>query len=528
MNPSAPPELPVDAAVTTAPPPGPDARSLFGEILRWMLAPLVLLWPVSFAVTYLVAQAIASAPFDHALGNHAYALARQIDTRGAATLQLSVALRDWLLHDPEDIRLFQVRAPDARLLEGSATLPLPPDPPQPGVIRFRDATLDGQVWRIAYTHVALADANPALGADVRLALVQVAETRHKRADLANDILKGVLLPQLVILPLVVMLVWLGLSRGLAPLHTLQKRIRERRPHDRSPLETAQAPLEIAPLLAAFNTLLARLDENALVQKRFIAQAAHQMKTPLAGLRMQAELALRQPMGADVRHSLEQMASGSRQAARLVTQLLALARAENDGAAHDMQAVDIDRLAREVVRDWAPWALDKRMDLGYEGQDAEPGTPPGRVMRAQPVMLREMLANLVDNAIRYTSAGGRITVRVHADAARGDAHESGVHATARLFPAVVIEVEDTGPGIPAGERAKVRERFYRILGREGDGSGLGLAIVDETVALHGGSMTIDTPACPADPLSPGTLIRLVLPVSPPDPAAIALPPGVSER
>ncbi|MGI4855794.1 MAG: sensor histidine kinase, partial [Janthinobacterium lividum] len=265
-------------------------------------------------------------------------------------------------------------------------------------------------------------------------------------------------------------------------------------------------------------------------------AAHQMKTPLAGLRMQAELALRQPVGADVRRSLEQMAAGSRQAARLVTQLLALARAENDGAARDMRAVDIDRLAREVVRDWAPWALDKRMDLGYEGREAAPGAPPGCVVQGQPVLLREMLANLLDNAIRYTPAGGRITVRVFAvptggnagDRSRENAHRRGPHPGAPAPATVAIEVEDTGPGIAPGERRKVRERFYRILGREGEGSGLGLAIVDEIVALHGGSLAIDAPQHPAPPHSPGTLIRLGLPLPPSGPTFLPPPPGVSKR
>ncbi|MGI4855560.1 MAG: sensor histidine kinase N-terminal domain-containing protein [Janthinobacterium lividum] len=555
------------SAVASAPThptrPGP-AHSLFGEILRWMLAPLMLLWPVSFAVTYLVAQATASVPFDHALGQHVYALARQIEApRGIATLEVSAAMRDWLLHDPEDTRLFQVRAPDGRLLGGSAALPSPshplpdplPNPPQPGIVRFRDATVDGQTWRIAYTHVPLLpDAHDApADAAAHVVLVQVAETRHKRTALANDIVKGVILPQLVILPLVVMLVWLGLSRGLAPLHALQKRIRERRPEDRSPLAADQAPLEIAPLLAAFNTLLARLDENALAQKRFIAQAAHQMKTPLAGLRMQAELALRQSVGADVRRSLEQMAASSRQAARLVTQLLALARAENGGAAHDMQPVDIDRLAHEVVRDWAAWALDKRMDLGYEGQETEAratetGARPGCIVRAQPVLLREMLANLVDNAIRYTPAGGRITVRIFVGASAGTfdgtfagnavgkmnahahrhARDGGPCVDASAPSTVTIEVEDTGPGIAPTEREKVRERFYRILGRDGDGSGLGLAIVDEIVALHGGSLVIDLPARRADPRFPGTLIRVTLPLAPPGPAPVAPPCAVSKR
>jgi two-component system, OmpR family, sensor histidine kinase TctE len=318
--------------------------------------------------------------------------------------------------------------------------------------------------------------------------VQVAETLDKRSELANDIIKGVILPQFVILPLAIVLVWFGLSRGLAPLTALQSNLRARRLDDLSPLEARRAPPEIEPLVTSFNDLLTRLAQNMELQKRFIADAAHQMKTPLAGLRTQAELALRQDVSAEVRRSLEQIATSSEHAARLVTQLLALARAENRMSGQVFAAVEIAELARHAVRDWVQPALAKQMDLGYEGPD-EPVSIDGNAL-----MLREMLSNLIDNAIRYTPAGGRITVRVRLD---------------RPNHVVHIEVEDTGPGIPAAERARVVERFYRILGREGDGSGLGLAIVREIATMHGGTLTLDDNVYQTDPRLAGTLVRVSL-------------------
>jgi two-component system sensor histidine kinase TctE len=349
-------------------------------------------------------------------------------------------------------------------------------------VEFRDDVLRGNDIRVAYTTVEA----PSLPHPV---LVQVAETLDKRSQLANDIIKGVILPQFVILPLAIVLVWFGLSRGLAPLHALQSNIRARRPDDLSPLEASRAPPEIAPLVASFNDLLNRLEQNMQLQKRFIADAAHQMKTPLAGLRTQAELALRQDVSAEVQRSLEQIATSSEHAARLVTQLLALARAENRMSGQIFSRVELTDLARLAVRDWVQAALAKQMDIGYE----EPAHPVE--VEGNAVMLREMLSNLIDNAIRYTPPGGRITVRVRADDTD----------TRHVF----LEVEDTGLGIPAAERARVVERFYRILGREGDGSGLGLAIVREIVTMHDGTLDIDDHVYNEVPRQAGTLVRVGL-------------------
>ncbi len=477
-NPFAPPD-------ELAPDGEPHPRSLFGEILDWMLAPLLLLWPMSIAVTYLVAKSIANGPFDRALETDAYVLARQIQpVNGVAELRLPDATRDFLRADNVDSVFFQVLGTRGELVGGDADMPLPRDDdrPQPGIVEFRDDLLRGSDIRVAYTTVE----SPMLSHPV---LVQVAETLDKRSQLANDIIKGVILPQFVILPLAIVLVWFGLSRGLAPLHALQSNIRARRPDDLSPLEAGRAPPEIAPLVASFNDLLNRLAQNMELQQRFIADAAHQMKTPLAGLRTQAELALRQDASAEVHRSLEQIATSSEQAARLVTQLLALARAENRMSGQIFSIVEVSELARFGVRDWVQAAIAKQIDIGYE----EPSYPID--VDGNAVMLREMLSNLIDNAIRYTPSGGRITVRVRAESSD----------TRRVF----IEVEDTGLGIPAAERERVLERFYRILGREGDGSGLGLAIVREIVTMHGGTLDISDHDYGDGSKRPGTLIRIGL-------------------
>ena len=478
-NPFAPPDE-TEAAAEARP------RSLFGEILDWMLAPLLLLWPMSIAVTYLVAKSIANGPFDRALETDAYVLARQIHpVNGVAELSLPDSTREFLRADNIDNVFFQVLGTRGELVAGDRDMPLPheEDRPQPGLVEFRDEVLRGSDIRVAYTTVEFPQTPGA-----QPVLVQVAETLDKRSQLANDIIKGVILPQFVILPLAIVLVWFGLSRGLAPLHALQSHIRARRPDDLSPLEARRAPPEIEPLVTSFNDLLTRLEQNMELQKRFIADAAHQMKTPLAGLRTQAELALRQNAPAEVHRSLEQIATSSEHAARLVTQLLALARAENRMSGQIFTPVEVTEVARHAVRDWVQPALAKQMDLGYEGPD-EPVTVDGN-----PVMLREMLSNLIDNAIRYTPAGGRITVRVRVEPAAQRVH---------------LEVEDTGIGIPAAERERVVERFYRILGREGDGSGLGLAIVREIAAMHGGTLAIEDYVYQRAPQLAGTLARVSL-------------------
>jgi two-component system sensor histidine kinase TctE len=479
-------------------PPQPEPEesiqhSLFGEILDWMLAPLLLLWPMSIAITYLVAKSIANQPFDHALEDSVTVLAQQVkQVDGRVVTRLPGSARDFLRADDVDSIYFQVSAPDGAVVDGDRDLPPPPleDAERSGRVHFRNETLHGAPVRVAYAWVNLA---PLLDPKTEppLAVVQVAETLDKRAQLANEIIKGVILPQFIILPVILALVWFALSRGLSPLAQLQERIRARPPDDLSPIDSRQVPEEISPLVGSLNDMLARLTHTIDAQKRFIADAAHQMKTPLAGMRMQSELALRQVDPDEIHRSLEQLAKSSESATRLVNQLLALARAENPPhAGLALEPLDLSLLARDVVQDWVQASFAHEIDLGYEAPD-------GAVHSAgNPMMLRELLSNLIDNALRYTPAGGSVTVRVRSDAGQA-----------------LLEVEDTGPGIAPGERVKVFERFYRILGSSAPGSGLGLAIVREIAQQHGAEIQIFNNPRSTNKKFPGSLFRLTFP--PPD-------------
>ncbi len=450
-----------------------EQRSLFGEILDWMLTPLLLLWPVSLALTWLVAQGLANKPFDRALEYNAHALAQLVSVQGdRVQFNLPQPASEILRADESDIVYYQVLAPDGSFLSGERGLPLPPDDEKPlsAEVRLRDAELRGIDIRIAYLWVRV----PLPGAPA--ALVQVAETREKRSMLATEIIKGVMLPQFAILPLAVLLVWLALARGIKPLSQLEERIRARKPDDLSPLDHKAVPMEVAPLVDSVNDLLRRLNESIATQKRFLADAAHQLKTPLAGLRMQADLAQREGSDTEaLRRSLQQIGRSSMRATHTVNQLLALARAEGGGVLV-RQPVDLARLVIEVVRDCVPRALDRHIDLGYEGE--QPGAP-GVWVEGNATLLKELARNLLDNAMNYTPSSadhpGVVTARVLADT---------------FGHVVLIQIEDSGPGVPEAERELIFQPFYRALGTEADGSGLGLPIVVEIARQHGASVQLD--------------------------------------
>jgi two-component system sensor histidine kinase TctE len=464
-----------------------EQRSLFGEILDWMLTPLLLLWPVSLALTWLVAQSIAGKPFDRALEYNVQALAQLVTVQPQrATFNLPQPAREILRADDSDQVYYQVLGPRGELLSGERDFPQPPEDERTvaGETRLRDDEMRGLDVRVAYTWVPVPGATPAL--------VQVAETREKRSVLATEIIKGVMLPQLVILPLAVLLVWLALVRGIKPLSELEERIRARKPDDLSPLDEKVVPLEVAPLVSSVNDLLTRLKGSIAAQKRFLADAAHQLKTPLAGLRMQADLAQREQVDADqLKQSLKQIGRSSMRATHTVNQLLALARAESSGKALVRQPCDLAALAIEAVRDSVPRAMDKHIDLGYDG--AQPGAP-GVTLQGNPTLLEEMIRNLLDNAVNYTPSSaqqpGVVTARVLADP----------------FGRVqVLQVEDTGPGIPESERELVFQPFYRALGTNVDGSGLGLPIVLEIARQHQASIAIEDARPGQNP--PGTRVTI---------------------
>jgi two-component system sensor histidine kinase TctE len=271
---------------------------------------------------------------------------------------------------------------------------------------------------------------------------------------------------------------------VAPINALQKRLRARRPDDLSPIDERQAPSEIGPLITAMNDLLSRLEATLLAQKRFVADAAHQLKTPLAGLRTQAELAMREKPTANTQASLEQIIAGTSRATRLVNQLLLMANAENPNTT-EMPPTDLTHLAREQIQKWVHVALGKGIDLGFEG----PEHP--IYIKGQSLLLSEALNNLIDNALRYTPAPGHITVSLY-----------------EQRDEIVLAVEDSGPGIAEEERERVFDRFYRVLGSGVDGSGLGLAIVREIAQRHQARVIVtESHRVSAEPSATGARIEI---------------------
>ena len=450
-----------------------EQRSLFGEILDWMLTPLLLLWPVSLVLTWVVAQGIAGKPFDRALEYNVSALGQLVTVvNNKMQFNLPLPARELLRADDTDTVYYQVLGARGEFVSGERDLPIPPDDEKavPGEVQLRDAEFRGVDIKVAYLWVKLNIPGS------KPVLVQVAETLDKRLVLATEIIKGVMLPQFVILPLAVLLVWLALLQAIKPLNHLEERIRARKPDDLSPLQIETVPLEVAPMVASVNDLLLRLKDSITTQKRFLADAAHQLKTPLAGLRMQADLALREGVNTEeLKHSLRQIGRSSIRATHTVNQLLALARAESSGAAMSRQPCDLARLTLDVVHDCVPRALERHIDLGFEG--AQPGSE-GVMLQGNPTLLKEMVRNLVDNALSYTPSSpekpGVITVRVQAQSTTKE---------------LMLQVEDSGPGVPAAERGLVFQPFYRVLGTESDGSGLGLPIVQEIANLHQGDVTL---------------------------------------
>ena len=461
-----------------------EQRSLFGEILDWMLTPLLLLWPLSLALTWFVAQNIAAKPFDRALSFNLQTLSQYVATQGGQVrFDLSPQARDLLRADDTDLIYYQLIDPSKGLIAGEDDLPLPGDnvTPEPGKVLLRDDVVRGDPVRVAYVWLTRT------GSD-RLVLMQMAETKGKRSTLAAEIIKGVMVPQFIILPLAVLLVWLALVRGIQPLSDLEQRIRARKPDDLSPIEESHIPQEVAPLVDSINDLLTRLTTSLGTQRRFLADAAHQLKTPLAGLRMQAELAQRETNPQDIRGSLQQIARSSIRATHTVNQLLALARAETTGRALPIATIDLAKLVLDVIRDSVPRSLEHGVDLGYEGPEQ---TPAECHITGNSTLLQEMVRNLIDNAMHYSGRGGVVTARILLD---------------RYSRVQVLQVEDNGPGVPEAERELVLQPFYRALGTNVDGSGLGLAIVNEIVQQHSAVLSMED-AHAGTPARPGLRVSI---------------------
>jgi two-component system sensor histidine kinase TctE len=435
--------------------------SLRAHLLTLLLPPVAVLLAVGTVAAYFLSLEPASDAYDQALVDIGLALGERVRVSGGSySLDLPGAAERALRTDQYDTIYYSVRTPDGAALAGDPELPPVPAgrSTEDGVVAY-DSLYRGQKVRV------VAMLRPCEG---RICTVYVAETTRKRAALARTIVLSSVVPALLTALLALSIVWFGVKRGLAPLEALSAEIRARSARDLRPIDVAHSPDEAKPLVQGLNQLLGQLTEASRNQQRFLTNAAHQLRTPLAGLQAHTELALAHPVPDVVRAQLEQVHGATVRTARLASQLLALARVEPGGRPDPSARVNLRRVAEESADEWVRRALAKDIDFGFELGDAE--------ITGEEFLLREAYGNLAHNALEYTPRGGHVTARTGMRNARP-----------------VLEIEDDGPGIPGPERERVLERFYRVPGSPGSGSGLGLAIVREIALAHGAELLFDAGA-----------------------------------
>ncbi|HEV2431380.1 MAG TPA: sensor histidine kinase N-terminal domain-containing protein [Burkholderiales bacterium] len=426
------------------------ARSLRAHLLRLLLPPIAALLGVGAVVAYYPSLEPATQAYDQALVDIGLAIGSQVRvTESQYRFELPQAVDQVLRTDRFDRIYYRIMSPSGIEIAGDPELPPPPSDQI-----AHNTTYDGRKVRVVMVQSPCGSS---------ICTVLVAETTLKRERLARDILLQSLFPEILIALATLVIVWFGVKRGLEPLARLSEEIKSRSAGDLRPVDAAGVPQETRPLVGALNGLLEEVSAASRSQQRFLANAAHQLRTPLAGLQTHTELALAQPMPDACRTQLEQVHRATIRTGRLANQLLALARTE-PGARSATAAVDLKGIVGGEADAWLRQSLTRDIDLGFELDPAP--------LQGDAFLLREALSNLVHNAIEYSNRGGRVTVR-----------------TGRRNGHAFLEVEDDGPGIALEERERVLERFYRVPGTPGTGSGLGLAIVREIAASHAASLFV---------------------------------------
>jgi two-component system, OmpR family, sensor histidine kinase TctE len=426
------------------------ARSLRAHLLRMLLPPIAAALALGAVISYFPTIEPATQAYDQALVDIGLALGSHVRvTQTEYRFELPPAVEQVLRTDRFDRIYYRVMSPAGLEIAGDPGLPSPPSE-----AIAHNTVYDGNKVRVVSVLAPCGRST---------CTVLVAETMVKRERLARDLLLQSILPELLIAAATLLIVWFGVKRGLRPLARLSEEIKSRSAGDLRPIDAAGAPEETRPLVGALNGLLDEVSAASRKQQRFLADAAHQLRTPLAGLQAHAELALAQPLPEPSRAQVERVHQATIRTGRLANQLLALARAE-PGVRISLAPLDLKSLVEGEADAWVHQALARDIDFGFELEAAQ--------IQGDAFLLREALANLVHNALEYSQRGARVTVR-----------------TGRRERAAFIEVEDDGPGIAPAERGRVLERFYRVPGTSGTGSGLGLAIVREIASSHGASIAI---------------------------------------
>jgi two-component system sensor histidine kinase TctE len=430
-----------------------DPVSLRAGLLLRFGTVLVLLLALDGLASYFTALHFANLVYDRWLIDSTRSLAQAVRAQnGTIEFDLPRMALEIFQFDEVDKTYFKVSSERRGLIGGDGEL-LDVAPPEIGGLRLNFATLHGKRVRVVSTLIAP-------GRPDDQVLVSVAETLNKRSTLTREILIGMAAPQIALLGIALLLGRIGVNRGLKPLTDLAAQIEARGQNNLSPVPQTGLPREARVLVVRINDLLDRLSNAMRAQKRFVADAAHQLRTPLAAVLLHAERAERAPDPSSEREALGALHRSVERAARLSQQLLALARTDPEAvSAIELKPVDLTVLTRQVGEEWIPQALERDVDFGL----VVPDDPV--MVQGDARLLGEALSNLIDNALRYGHRGGHVTLVVEAE------------------PQPKLSVQDDGPGIPSEERTRIFERFYRVQNANGEGCGLGLSIVEEIARMH---------------------------------------------
>ncbi len=421
-------------------------RSLQNRLLLLVLSGVALVWLVTSVLTWIDVRH----ELDELLDGHLAQAAALLVVQQAQEIEQDDdrGLDAPTLHHYAPKVAFQVFH-EGRLGLRSANAPVAPmveaDPDFKS--GFKTVAIEGQAWRVFAAHGAERDVQ-----------VYVGEQMGSRNDILWAVLRSTLWPMLIALPLLVLALWWAVRLGVQPIRRLGRVLAGRQPQALSPVTLAQAPSEMAPMIDALNGLFERIGQLLESERRFTADAAHELRTPIAAIRMQAQVAMLEADDGLRQHALQGTLEGCDRATRLVGQLLSLSRLEA-AELPAMADVDLRVLAQRVVAELAPKAIGKQQSLEFEG--SEPCVMPGNE-----TLLAVLVRNLVDNAVRYSPPAARIQVSVRRQSAQ-----------------VVLGVEDSGPGLDAADRQRLGERFFRVTGSVESGSGLGWSIVRRIAAVH---------------------------------------------
>jgi two-component system sensor histidine kinase TctE len=472
---------------------GGPLGSLRGQLLRWLLLPLILLEILNTVSVYRNAVDAADQAYDRSLLASTRALAERVSVvEGKVVADVPYVALDSFETDTLGRIYYKVTGIKGETVSGYEDLPpVPANVPRsenyPALVRFYHADYNGQPIRIA------ALLQPVYDDSMRgIALIQVGETLDARRGLSNKILLDTIVWQASLVLVAGLLVWFAVRLVLRPLMRLKNEVETRSVSDLSDLDPTLVHKEVRPLVQAMNASMSRIQELIAGQRRFIADASHQLRTPLTVLKTQAELAQREldrgeigPHGAGLREIVMSIANTTDATVHLANRLLMLARIEHSGH-HTPEPVALRAMVQQVALEMALSAVSRNIDLSLEG-NGEAEVP------GQALLLHELVANLVDNALHYTPSGGSVVLRV-----------------LRYAEHIVLEVEDSGPGIPAADRDRVFSPFYRAassMQTNPGGSGLGLAIVRDIAALHHATVSIDSGAG-----GRGLLVRVSFPAA----------------